>query len=104
MTSTNYIYFTANKPHEGPQEFLCIMREITFSDGIKRFIGISDETPESAWPDIVYKRNEIEGGYDKIGIYRTTEIKSTQWFNSRTNHWVGDPSIKIYTFIPQKDL
>ena len=104
MTSANHIYFTANKPYEGPQEFLCIMREITFSDGIKRFIGISDETPESAWPDIVYKRNEIEGGYDKIGIYRTTEIKSTQWFNSRTNHWLGDPSIKIYTFIPQKDV
>ena len=34
MTSTNHIYFTANKPHEGPQEFLCIMREITFSDGM----------------------------------------------------------------------
>ena len=78
MTSTSHIYFTANKPHEGPQEFLCVMREITFSDGIKRFIGTSDETPESAWPDIVYKRNAIEGGYDKIGIYRTTETKSTQ--------------------------
>ena len=58
------------------------------------------ETPESAWPDIVYKRNAIEGGYEEIGIYRTTETKSTQWFNSRTNHWEGTPSVKIYTFIP----
>jgi len=58
------------------------MREIIFSDGINRFICTSNETPESVWLDIVYKRNQIEGGYDKIGFYTKTETDS----NLRIKH------------------
>ena len=100
MQPTIPIYFTANKPHEGPEQFICIMREIMFSDGINRFICTSNQTPESVWPDAVYKHNAIEGGYDKIGIYTKTETDSYQRYNHRTGNWEGNPSVKTYTFIP----
>jgi hypothetical protein len=100
MQPTIPIYFTANVPHEGPRQFVCIMREITFNDGINRFICTSNETPESVWPDAVYKHNAIEGGYDKIGIYTKTETDSYERYNHTTGNWDGAPSIKTYTFIP----
>ena len=100
MTSTSNIYFTANIPHEGPHEFPCIMREIMFSDGINRFICTSNKTPESVWPNAVYKHNAIEGGYDKIGIYTMTQTHSYQRYNPKSGESEYTPSIKTYTFIP----
>ena len=76
------------------------MHEIMFSDGINGFICSSNETPESVWSDIVYKRNPIEGGYDKIGFYTKTETDSNLRINRVTGKREGAPSVKTYTFIP----
>lgn len=72
------------------------MKKILFNDGIERFICTHGHVPESYWPNKVYTLNELEQVYTEIGTYTTTETKSTQWFNPRTNLWEGYPSIKTY--------
>ena len=75
-----------------------IMTNIKFNDEIDRFICTHDHVPESYWPNTVYKYNELDRRYDEIGVYSTTETKSTLWFNPRTNLWEGYPSVKTYYF------
>jgi len=77
---------------------IAIMKKILFNDGIERYICTHGHVPECYWPNTVYVCDELEGGYNEIGTYSTSETKSTQWFNSRTNLWEGNPSVKTYYF------
>jgi len=92
--------FYAVKPCCGPEKYDCIMKKILFSDGLERFICTNDQVPESYWPNSVYQFNEIEGGYDEIGSYRTTYKVSTERLDPHTLLWQGNPSVTTYYFIP----
>jgi hypothetical protein len=92
--------FYAVKPCCGPERYECIMKKILFNDGIERYICSNSQVPESYWPNTVYQPNKIDGGFDEIGSYTTTEIRSTQWINPKTLAWEGHPSIKTYYFHP----
>ena len=71
------------------------MTEVTFSDGIKRFICTHAHVPNAYLPRDVYVFHEE---YVAIGTYTISETKSTQWYNARTNAWEGAPSVKSYIF------
>jgi len=90
--------FWINKPHEGPDRITCDMREVRFSDGITRIICVSNECPDSVWPNDVYRLNKMLNRYDVIGRYHTTETRSTEGFNSRTGAFEVTPSVKTYVF------
>ena len=77
---------------------IAIMKKIFFNDGIERYICTHGHVPECYWPNTVYYYDEIELVYNEIGTYSTSETKSTQWFNHRTNLWEGNPSVKEYYF------
>jgi len=76
------------------------MKEILFSDGIKRFICTHSHIPDAYLPNDVYqlKSNGQGNEYIKVGTYTTTETKSTEWFNPRKNAWEGTPGNKCYIF------
>lgn len=71
------------------------MTEVTFSDGIKRFICTHAHVPNAYLPRDVYVFHEE---YVAVGTYTISETKSTQWYNARTNAWEGAPSVKSYIF------
>jgi hypothetical protein len=71
------------------------MRLTMFSDGVERFICTHAHVPDAYLPKDVYILNEE---YVAVGTYTTTETKSTQWYNARTNVWEGTPSVKTYIF------
>jgi hypothetical protein len=91
--------FWVNKPCCGPEEYVCILKKILFSDGIERFICTNDQVPESYWPNTVYQFNKIESGYDEIGSYTTSSSFSTERLNPKTLSWEGNPSVKTYSFM-----
>jgi hypothetical protein len=72
-----------------------VMSPVVFSDGVERFICTHDHVPEAYLPKDVYVFHEE---YVAVGTYATTETKSTQWYNARTNAWEGSPGIKCYIF------
>ena len=80
------------------------MKEIAFSDGIKRFICTHSHIPDAYLPNDVYQLKSNGQGNEqgneciKVGTYTTTETKSTEWFNPRTNAWEGTPGNKCYIF------
>ena len=76
------------------------MSPVMFSDGINRFICTHIRIPQTYLPNDVYqlKSNGQGNEYTKVGTYTTTETKSTQWFNPRTNAWEGTPGETIYHF------
>lgn len=74
------------------------MHQVVFSDGIQRLICTHARVPEAYLPKDVYALNEEGSEYIRIGAYTTTETKSTQWFNTRTNIWEGHPGNKCYIF------
>ena len=76
------------------------MHAVVFSDGVERFICTHTHVPEAYLPKDVYVFHEEtqSSGYVAVGTYTTTETKSTQWYNARTNAWEGSPSIKCYIF------
>jgi hypothetical protein len=71
------------------------MHAVVFTDGVKRFICTHTHVPEAYLPKDVYIFHEE---YIAVGTYTTTETKSTQWLNARTNTWEGSPSKKSYIF------
>ena len=76
------------------------MKEIAFSDGIKRAICTHSHIPDAYLPRDVYqlKSNGQSNEYTKVGTYTTAETKSTQWFNAHTNAWEGIPGQTMYHF------
>jgi hypothetical protein len=76
------------------------MHAVVFSDGVERFICTHTRVPDAYLPIEVYILNEHSQSseYVAVGTYTTTETKSTQWYNARTNAWEGAPSKKIYIF------
>jgi hypothetical protein len=90
--------FWIQKPCCGPDLLTCDMREVRFSDGITRIICVSNECPDSALPNDVYRLNKMLNRYDVIGRYHTTETRSTQRLNSMTGVFEGTPSVKTYVF------
>jgi hypothetical protein len=76
------------------------MHAVVFSDGVERFICTHAHVPDAYLPRDVYVLNEHSQSseYVAVGTYTTTETKSTQWFNPRTNAWEGAPSVKTYIF------
>lgn len=74
------------------------MHAVMFSDGVKRFICTHTHVPDAYLPKDVYQINDETNEYIKVGTYATTETKSTQWYNARTNAWEGTPSVKSYIF------
>ena len=72
------------------------MLEIAFSDGVERFICTHAHVPDAYLPRDVYVLKDSE--CVAVGTYTTSETKSTQWYNARTNAWEGAPSKKIYIF------
>jgi hypothetical protein len=74
------------------------MHQVMFSDGIQRLICTHAHVPEAYLPKDVYALNEEGSEYTKVGTYTTTETKSTEWFNPRTNAWEGTPGNKCYIF------
>jgi len=76
------------------------MQEVMFSDGIERFICTHAHVPDAYLPRDVYVFHEEtqSSGCVAVGTYTTSETKSTQWYNARTNAWEGAPSKKIYIF------
>jgi len=72
------------------------MQEVMFSDGFERFICTHVHVPDAYLPKDVYVLKDSE--FTAVGTYTTTETKSTQWYNARTNAWEGAPSKKIYIF------
>ena len=80
------------------------MRLTMFSDGIKRFICTHSHIPDAYLPNDVYQLksngqgNEQGDECTKVGTYTTTETKSTEWFNPRTNAWEGTPDNKCCIF------
>uniref|UniRef100_A0A6C0I4P6 Uncharacterized protein n=1 Tax=viral metagenome TaxID=1070528 RepID=A0A6C0I4P6_9ZZZZ len=80
------------------------MKEIVFSDGIKRAICTHSHIPDAYLPRDVYqlKSNGQGNGQGnectKVGTYTTAETKSTQWFNAHTNAWEGIPGNECYIF------
>ena len=76
------------------------MHVVVFSDGVERFICTHTHVPEAYLPKDVYVFHEEtqSSGYVAVGTYTTTETKSTQWYNARTNAWEGTPSVKSYIF------
>ena len=72
------------------------MHQVVFSDGIQRLICTHAHVPEAYLPKDVYALNEEGSKYIRIGAYTTTETKSTQWFNPRTNAWEGTPGETLY--------
>ena len=77
-----------------------VMSPVVFSDGVERFICTHTHVPEAYLPRDVYVFHEEtqRSGYVAVGTYTTTETKSTQWYNARTNAWEGSPSVKTYIF------
>jgi hypothetical protein len=80
------------------------MKEMVFSDGIKRFICTHSHIPDAYLPKDVYQLESNGQGNEqcneciKVGTYTTTETKSTEWFNPRTSAWEGTPGNKCYVF------
>lgn len=76
------------------------MHVVVFSDGVERFICTHDHVPEAYLPKDVYVFHEEtqSSGYVAVGTYTTTETKSTQWYNARTNAWEGSPGETLYHF------
>jgi hypothetical protein len=76
------------------------MRLTMFSDGVERFICTHTRVPDAYLPREVYILNEHSQSseYIKVGAYTTTETKSTEWFNRRTNAWEGTPGETLYHF------
>ena len=74
------------------------MTEVMFSDGIERFICTHAHVPDAYLPRDVYHMNNETNEYVAVGTYTTTETKSTQWFNARTNAWEGTPGETLYHF------
>ena len=76
------------------------MQEVMFSDGNERFICMHAHVPDAYLPRDVYvfHKETRSSGYVAVGTYTTSETKSTQWYNARTNAWEGAPSKKIYIF------
>jgi len=76
------------------------MHPTMFSDGVERFICTHAHVPDEYLPKDVYILNEHSQTreYVAVGTYTTTETKSTDWLNPRTNVWEGTPSIKCYIF------
>ena len=77
-----------------------VMSPVVFSDGVERFICTHTHVPEAYLPRDVYVFHEEtqRSGYVAVGTYTTTETKSTQWYNARTNAWEGSPTQKSYIF------
>lgn len=73
------------------------MQEVTFSDGIKRFICTHAHVPDAYLPKDVYVLKDSEF-FTAVGTYTPSETKSTQWYNAHTNAWEGEPSVKSYIF------
>ena len=73
------------------------MQEVTFSDGIERFICTHAHVPDAYLPKDVYVLKDSEF-FTAVGTYTTSETKSTQWYNAHTNAWEGEPSVKSYIF------
>lgn len=76
------------------------MHAVVFSDGVDRFICTHAHVPEAYLPRDVYVFHEETQSsvYVAVGTYTTTETKSTQWFNARTNAWEGTPGETLYHF------
>ena len=72
-----------------------VMSPVVFSDGVERFICTHTHVPEAYLPKDVYIFHEE---YVAVGTYATTETKSTQWYNARTNAWEGSPGETLYHF------
>jgi hypothetical protein len=74
------------------------MHAVMFSDGIQRLICTHAHVPAAYLPKDVYHVNDETNEYTKVGTYTTTETKSTQWYNARTNAWEGTPGETLYHF------
>jgi hypothetical protein len=61
--------FWINRPHEGPEEFVFDLINITFSDGTERLICKSDNVPRDYIPCVVYNLDEMTGTYYQVGSY-----------------------------------
>ena len=72
------------------------MQEVMFSDGFERFICTHAHVPDAYLPKDVYVLKDSE--FTAVGTYTTSETKSTQWYNARTNAWEGESSAKSYIF------